>query len=56
MRLRSVVFHVNEIGFQAAPIIALMGFFVMKMTGADLTEGAAPATLSQSIPLVVDCV
>jgi hypothetical protein len=33
--------------------IALMGFFVMKMTGADLTEGAAPATLSQSITLVV---
>jgi uncharacterized membrane protein YjgN (DUF898 family) len=33
--------------------IGLMGFFVMKMTGADLTEGAAPATLSQSITLVV---
>jgi uncharacterized membrane protein YjgN (DUF898 family) len=34
-------------------LIALMGFLVMKMTGADLTERAAPATLSQSITLVV---
>ena len=37
LRLRSVIFHVNEVGLKAAPIIALMGFalaFVTAYQGA----------------------